>query len=169
MKWPDCAYDLIIRGISTMIFVYYYFNFALQHWNFGIFYQDIDTIFHWTQYRAKRHCVRNNKMFRWFLGKLDIPTLCNVLIVTSYPFGCRLKFWWNRTRQIHVYFSQVRELSSIIYNLLFLFCILFIVFTQIAASRRRNLKSDVWTLWLDSNLVTLALDCRVDIWWNRTR
>ena len=29
MKWPDCAYDLIIRGILTMIFVYYYFNFRI--------------------------------------------------------------------------------------------------------------------------------------------
>ena len=50
---------------------------------------------------------------------------------------------------LHAYFSQVRELSSIIYNLLFLFCILFIVSTQIAASRRKNLKCDIWTLWLD--------------------
>ena len=55
---------------------------------------------------------------------------------------------------LHVYFSQEWQLSSIIYSLLFLFCILFIVSTQIAASRRKNLKSDVWTLWLDSNLVT---------------
>jgi hypothetical protein len=39
--------------------------------------------------------------------------------------------------------------ASIIYSLLFLFCILLIVSTQIAASRRKNLKSDVWTLWLD--------------------
>jgi hypothetical protein len=31
------------------------------------------------------------------------------------------------------------ELSSIIYSLLFLFCILFIVSTQIAASRQKNL------------------------------
>jgi ABC-type iron transport system FetAB permease component len=50
---------------------------------------------------------------------------------------------------LHVYFSQVWQLSSIIYSLLFLFCILFIVSTQIAASGRQNLKSDVWTLWLD--------------------
>ena len=40
---------------------------------------------------------------------------------------------------LHVYFSQVWELSSIIYSLLFLFCILFIVSTQIVASRRKNL------------------------------
>jgi hypothetical protein len=25
-------------------------------------------------------------------AQFDIPTLCNVFIVTSYPFGCRLKF-----------------------------------------------------------------------------
>jgi multisubunit Na+/H+ antiporter MnhE subunit len=37
---------------------------------------------------------------------------------------------------LHVYFSQEWQLSSIIYSLLFLFCILFIVSTQIAASRR---------------------------------
>ena len=54
---------------------------------------------------------------------------------------------------LHVYFSQVWELSSIIYSLVFLFCILLIVSTQIAASRRKNLKSDVWTT-RHSNLVS---------------
>jgi hypothetical protein len=57
--------------------------------------------------------------------------------------------------------KQVRQPSLckyLIYSLLFLFCILFIVSTQITASRRKNLKSDVLTLWLDiySNLVTVA-------------
>ena len=54
---------------------------------------------------------------------------------------------------LHVYFSQVWELSSIIYSLLFLFCNLFIVSTQIVASRRKNLKSDIWTT-RHSNLVS---------------
>ena len=64
---------------------------------------------------------------------------------------------------LHVYFSQVWELSSIIYSLLFLFCILFIVSTQIAASRRKNLKSDVWTLWLD--IAIWSLSQKVSVLW----
>jgi ABC-type iron transport system FetAB permease component len=63
---------------------------------------------------------------------------------------------------LHVYFSQVWELSSIIYSLLFLFYILFIVSTQIAASRRKNLKSDVWTLWLDIAIWSLSQKVKFD-------
>jgi ABC-type iron transport system FetAB permease component len=63
---------------------------------------------------------------------------------------------------LHVYFSQVWQLSSIIYSLLFLFCILFIVSTQIAASRRKNLKSDVWTLWLDIAIWSLSQKGKLD-------
>ena len=63
---------------------------------------------------------------------------------------------------LHVYFSQVWELSSMIYSLLFLFCILFIVSTQIAASRRKNLKSDVWTLWLDIAIWSLSQKGKLD-------
>jgi hypothetical protein len=64
---------------------------------------------------------------------------------------------------LHVYFSQVWELSSIIYSLLFLFCILFIVSTQIAASRRKNLKSDIWLLSqkgkLDFSILPIDVIC----------
>jgi hypothetical protein len=63
---------------------------------------------------------------------------------------------------LHVYFSQVCELSSIIYSLLFLFCILFIVSTQIALSRRKNLRSDVWTLWLDIAIWSLSQKGKLD-------
>ena len=63
---------------------------------------------------------------------------------------------------LHVYFIQVWELSSIIYSLLFLFCILFIVSTQIAAFRRKNLKSDVWTLWLDIAIWSLSQKGKLD-------
>ena len=49
-----------------------------------------------------------------------------------------------------------------IYSLLFLFCILFIVATQIAASRRKNLKSDVWTLWLDKAIWSLSQKGKLD-------
>jgi ABC-type iron transport system FetAB permease component len=63
---------------------------------------------------------------------------------------------------LHVYFSQIWQLSSIIYSLLFLFCILFIVSTQIAASRRKNLKSDVWTLWLDIAIWSLSQKGKFD-------
>jgi hypothetical protein len=63
---------------------------------------------------------------------------------------------------LHVYFSQVWELSSIIYSLLFLFCILFIVSTQIAASRVKNLKGDVWTLWLDIAIWSLSQKGKLD-------
>jgi ABC-type iron transport system FetAB permease component len=63
---------------------------------------------------------------------------------------------------LHVYFSRVWELSSITYSLLFLFCILFIVSTQIAASRRKNLKSDVWTLWLDIAIWSLSQKGKLD-------
>ena len=63
---------------------------------------------------------------------------------------------------LHVYFSQIWQLSSIIYSLLFLFCILFIVSTQIAASRRKNLKSDVWTLWLDIAIWSLSQKGKLD-------
>jgi hypothetical protein len=48
------------------------------------------------------------------------------------------------------------------YSLLFLFCILFIVSTQIAASRRKNLKSDVWTLWLDIAIWSLSQKGKLD-------
>jgi ABC-type iron transport system FetAB permease component len=64
---------------------------------------------------------------------------------------------------LHVYFSQVWELSSIIYSLLFLVCILCIVSTQIAASRRKNLKSDVWTLWLDIAIWSLSQKGKLDL------
>ena len=57
---------------------------------------------------------------------------------------------------LHVYFRQAWELSSILYSLLFLFGILFIMSTQIAASRRKKLKSDVWTLWLDIAIWSLS-------------
>jgi hypothetical protein len=63
---------------------------------------------------------------------------------------------------LQVYFSQVWELSSIIFSLLFFFCILFIVSTQIAASRRTNLKSDVWTLWLDIAIWSLSQKGKLD-------
>ena len=63
---------------------------------------------------------------------------------------------------LHAYFSQVWELFSIIYSLLFLFCILLIVSTQIAASRRKNLKSDVWTLWLDIAIWSLSQKGKLD-------
>jgi ABC-type iron transport system FetAB permease component len=57
---------------------------------------------------------------------------------------------------------HVWELSSIIYSLLFLFCILFIVSTQIATSCRKNLKSDVWTLWLDIAIWSLLQKGKLD-------
>jgi hypothetical protein len=67
------------------------------------------------------------------------------------------QFWSvYKTSILHVYFSKVWQLSSIIYSLLFLFYILFIVSTQIAASRRKHLKSDVWTLWLDIAIWSLS-------------
>ena len=58
---------------------------------------------------------------------------------------------------LHVYFSQVWELSSIVYSLLFLFCILFIVSTQIAASRRKKSKKRRLDIVArHSNLVNVA-------------
>ena len=73
------------------------------------------------------------------------------------------KLMYKQTLHIlHVYFSQVWELSSIIYSLLFLFCISFIMSTQIAASRRKYLKSDVWTLWLDIEIWSLSQKGKLD-------
>jgi uncharacterized membrane protein YtjA (UPF0391 family) len=79
--------------------------------------------------------------------------------MTSYLFGYRLKSsldicpnLYRGKTTLHVYFSQLSELSSIIYCLLFLFCILFIVSTQIAASRRKNLKSYLFGYRLKSSL-----------------
>ena len=58
---------------------------------------------------------------------------------------------------LHVYFSQEWQLSSIIYSLLFLFCILFIVSTQNSGiSSKKSKKRRLDIVARHSNLVTVA-------------
>jgi hypothetical protein len=120
-------------------------------------------------WRFARYCVvQRNKLTCWRYAngndiKKKVWRFCHIGHF-GYTWKSRATKLMNKQTLhiLHVYFSQVWELSSIIYSLLFLFYILFIVSTQIAASRRKNLKSDVWTLWLDIAIWSLSQKVKFD-------
>ena len=112
-----------------------------------------------------RYCVvQRNKLTCWrYANGNDIKKKkCDVFaildILARHGKVGQKKLMNKQTLHIlHVYFSQLWELSSIIYSLLLLFCILFIVSTQIAASRRKKSKKRRLDIVArHSNLVTVA-------------